>query len=102
MDSGHVTDIAVMAVYLAHKYPHTTIPILNSLGTAGESFRKAKSDTRQENLNYVCDEVLGRIDQVEKAGLVGAQRGIKTKISLAAKAARNKTSQKAISKSKNE
>jgi len=98
LDSSHVRDIAVMAVYLARKYPQATIPILNSLGVAGENFKKTKSDTRQENLNYVLTEILGRIDQVEKAGLGNAERGIKTKISFAAKAARKKTNQKAINK----
>ena len=43
LDSDHVRDIAVMGVYLAKKYPQATIPILNSLGSAGESFKKAKS-----------------------------------------------------------
>ena len=98
LDDSHIRDIAVMSVYLARKHPHTTIPILNSLGIAGETFRKAKSDTRQENLNYVLTEIIGRIEQVEKAGLANAERGIKTKISLAAKAARNKTNQKVINK----
>lgn len=98
LDSNHVRDIAVMAVYLARKYPHATIPILDSLGIAGESFKKAKSDTRQENLNYVLNEILGRIDQVEKAGLFQAQSGIKTKIAIAAKKARNKINQNAANK----
>ena len=93
LDNNHVRDIAVMGVYLSKKYPQATIPILNGLGSAGESFKKAKSDTRQENLDYVLTEILGRIDQVEKAGLTLAERNINAKIASAAKFARKKSKQ---------
>ena len=100
LDGIHVIEASVMTVYLARKFPKTTIPILNSFGIAGEIFRKAKSDTRQENLNYVCYEVLQRIDQVENAGKVIANQETIAEISLAAKNARKKTGLKKIDKSR--
>lgn len=100
LDSNHVRDIAVMGVYLSKKYPQSTIPILNSLGSAGESFKKAKSDTRQENLNYVLSEILGRIDQVEKAGLTTAKGNMRIKITSAAKSARKKSKQEVVRNSR--
>lgn len=100
LDTSHVRDIAIMAVYLSHKHPLTTIPILNGLGLAGDLIGKNGGELRQDYLSYLYDEILGRIDQVEKAGLAGTQRGIKTKVSLAAKNARKKTQKKIISKSK--
>jgi hypothetical protein len=100
LDNNHVRDIAVMGVYLSKKYPQATIPILNSLGSAGESFKRAKSNTRQENLDYVLAEILGRIDQVEKAGLITAKGKIRTKITSTAKSARNKSKQLVIHKSR--
>ncbi|NOT06035.1 MAG: DUF2254 domain-containing protein [Anaerolineales bacterium] len=100
LDNNHVRDIAVMGVYLSKKYPQATIPILNSLGSAGESFKKTKSDTRQENLDYALTEILGRIDQVEKAGLTTAKGNIRTKITLTAKSARKKSKQVAVRNSR--
>jgi hypothetical protein len=100
LDNNHVRDIAVMGVYLSKKYPQTTIPILNSLGSAGESFKKAKSNTRQENLDYVLAEILGRIDQVEKAGLITAKGNVRTKITSTAKSARKKSKQVVVSNSR--
>jgi len=98
-DIGHVIDVAMIGVYLADNNPLAAIPILNGLGIAGEIIKKSKSETRQNSLNHILAEILRRIDQVENAGLVGANKGMKNKISSAARNAKKKTIQKAISKS---
>lgn len=100
LDSNHVRDISVMGFYLSQKYPQTTIPILNSLGAAAERYKKAKSDTRQEKLDFILNEILGRIDQVEKAGRSHAQGEIKSKISVAAKKARSKINSNTANRSR--
>ena len=96
LDQDDIMETSVMTVYLAHKFPQATIPILKSLGMAGEAFRNTKSDIRRENLNYLCYEISQRIDQVENAGLATADKEIKAEISLTAKTAKKKTDQKPI------
>lgn len=94
LDPMTVIDTALAALYMAENNPEVVLPILEAFGEAGESLHALDDFARREDLNYVIEEIHGRINQVEQAGL---QPGIKTKVRRAASRARRRAKRRKAS-----